>query len=399
MFAQQFGSFINIRTGDNTNNWQPVVAYNSHHDEYLVVWFDDDGLGTQAVYAQRLDSGGGLIGNQPITVAEYIGHLMWQPDVVYNPTRNEYLVVYTYEAGPGDYDIWGTRLTWDGNALSPDIWINGDTDDQQNPAVAYNSNADEYLVAWESEQGPATWDIWVRRVNGDGATPHGKVCVATSGTDLRTYPDVAYNPAQNGYLIAYTFRDDSAHNGDIYGKIVSWNLGNIGSEIKLVDNTNLQDDVALAAGQDEYLAVWQDGPGPTVNGWRTIYGRRINSDGSFPAAPFLVADHMNRTLHAPDVSYGAGYGYLVTWDYETLTASDYNIYGRYVMRGQDQACGDEFGIDVGTERQIDPSVACNPMGDCLVVYGDDYPVRHVWEIRGRFVMPYHVYLPLGLRNH
>ena len=394
--SPSLGSFINIRTNDSIDNWEPVVAYNSTRGEYLVVWWDDDSaVSTQAIYAQRIDSKGAPVGSQPITVAYYAGHLQWQPDVVYNPTHDEYLVTYTYEAGPGDWDIWATRLAWDGSAAGPDIWINNATTVQQNPAVAYDSKHDEYLVVWESEQGPLTRDIWGQRVDSAGTPQGGAVCIATSAGDLRTRPDVAYNPAQDNYLIAYTYQDDAAQDGDIFAKVAPWNLGPLSGEIEIIYNVNLQDDVALTAGGGEYLAVWQDGPGSS---WRTIYGRRINGDGSIPAAPFVIAEHANLSLSAPDVSYSAGYGYLVSWDYGTGTTSSYDIYGRYVMPGQDQACGKEFGIDVGSDRQIDPAVACNPIGDCLVVYGDDYPVYGEWEIRGRFVIPYHVYLPLTLRN-
>lgn len=46
------------------------------------------------------------------------------------------------------------------------IWV--DTVDNREPAVAYNSNHDEYLVVWYNDQGGGTWDIYARRVRGDG---------------------------------------------------------------------------------------------------------------------------------------------------------------------------------------------------------------------------------------
>lgn len=41
------------------------------------------------------------------------------------------------------------------------------------------------------------------------------------------------------------------------------------------------------------------------------------------------------------------------------------------------------------------TVACAPSGDCPVVEEDNWPGAD-YEIRGRFVMPYHLYLPLML---
>ena len=96
------------------------------------------------------------------------------------------------------------------------------------------------------------------------------------------------------------------------------------------------------------------------------------------------------------MAYGAGYGYLVAWrHYEG--GSDQNIYGRYVMPGQNSAAGEEFAIDSDSYSQRCPAVACNSAGDCLVVEEDNYPGVD-YEIRGRFVRPHHIYLPLTLRH-
>jgi len=386
--------FINIRVADSIDNLEPAVAYNSNHDEYLVVWWDDQGS-TYAVYAQRVDSDGTLKGSQPITVVHSSGYKNWQPDVAYSPTHDEYLIVYTYEASASDYDVWARRVAWDGSWMSSEIRINGDSDIQWNPAVAYNSDADEYLVVYENWWAGGLRDIAAQRVRASDGALQSWRNIATGTGELRTYPDVAYDPAQNYYLIAYTYQSSAGADGDIFGKVTSWNMGYLSNEIQIINNTNLQDDVALAASENEYLAVWQDGPSTS---WRTIYGRRISGDGSLPSNPFLIAEHTNKVLAAPAVGYGAGYGYLVTWEYDTQATSDYDIYARYVMPGQDQAAGEEFAIDDGDAAQRNPAVACNSIGDCLLVEQDNYGVTD-YEIRGRFVWPYHVYLPITLRNY
>jgi hypothetical protein len=343
-----------------------------------------------------LDSEGNTIGMQPIVVEEYSSHWNWQPDVAYNPTRNEYLVVFTYETGigSGDYDIWAVRLAADGTPLNPKIWVHDTAGIQQDPAVAYNKEGDEYLVVWEIEQGPNTTDIWSRRIAGDGSLQPGPINIATSAADLRTDPDVAYDPGQNQYLIAYTFKESAASDGDIFAVLVSWNLGVRSSEIVLVGNTNMQEDVALAASDDEYLAVWTDGPSTS---WRTIYGRRIKGDGSLPGILFLLGEATNKEMSLPAVSYGAGFGYLVSWQYGSQTSSKYDLYGRYLLPGQDQPAAEMFGIDNTAEDQAMPAVACDTLGDCLVVYNDNFGAGD-WEVRGRFVRPHHIYLPQVVRN-
>jgi len=76
------GSFINIWTTDSVDNLAPAVAYNSNHDEYLVVWYNDQGGGTWDIYAQRVDGDGTLL--SWFTVATNAGKKNWQPDVAYN---------------------------------------------------------------------------------------------------------------------------------------------------------------------------------------------------------------------------------------------------------------------------------------------------------------------------
>jgi hypothetical protein len=100
------------------------------------------------------------------------------------------------------------------------------------------------------------------------------------------------------------------------------------------------------------------------------------------------------------VAYGPGFGYLITWQYDDSGSyTNYDIYARYVIPGQDAAAGNQFAIDTHTYDQEYPAVACASTGDCLVVEQDDYPSGNEFDIRGRLVMPHRVYLPIILRNH
>ncbi|MFL7792398.1 MAG: hypothetical protein AB8I69_09680, partial [Anaerolineae bacterium] len=58
MQAPPLTDFIDIKV-DDVNNYNPAVAYNSRHDEYLVVWENDRGA-TRDIYAQRVAGDGTL---------------------------------------------------------------------------------------------------------------------------------------------------------------------------------------------------------------------------------------------------------------------------------------------------------------------------------------------------
>jgi hypothetical protein len=388
-------TFINI-VEDTVDNYNPAVAYNSRHDEYLVVWENDRGA-TRDIYAQRVTGDGTL--KSWFTVVSNANKWNYLPDVAYNPVQDEYLIVYTYQVNTSDYDIWARRVKWNGADLGEPQYqaftINTDSDIQWYPAVAYNDTNDEYLVVYENNWSSSMRDIAAQRVAGvaGGGTSGGELLswrnIATAPNTVRRLPDVAYNAARNEYLIAYTYQY-SPTDGDIYGKTASFNLGTLSSEIHIVDNTVSQDAVALAAGPDEYLAVWNDGGGTT------IYGRRVTGTGALQ--PYIpLATYSGQTHVEPDVAYGDVYGYLVTWRYASSGASGDDIYGRFVRPGQNTPWDDQFAIDPGVDSQRSPALACGARGDCLVVEEDNWPAAD-YEIRGRFVLAYHVYLPLVMRN-
>jgi hypothetical protein len=393
------GPFINIWV-DTVNNYEPAVAYNSNHDEYLVVWYNDQGGGTWDIYARRVDGDGSLLSN--FTVFHDAGRWDWQPDVAYNPDQDEYLIVYTYESSSSDYDVFARLVKWNGADLGDpryaEFSINNESGIQWNPAAAYNSQNEEYLVVYENWWSGGLRDIDARRVDKDGNALGGAsgVNIATGTGELRTFPDVVYSETQNEYLIVYNHGPST--NGGIYGKVASHHLGTLSSEITICDDSYDQDFPAVAAGPDEYLVVWEDGDWGTNN--YDIFARRVSGDGTPQGSSggFEIDGVGDGNLHVdPAVAYGAGYGYLVAWRYYE-GGSNQNVYGRYVMPGHDSATGDEFAIDDDVDSQRYPAVACNSIGDCLVVEEDNCSGAD-YEIRGRFVKPYHVYLPLALRNY
>jgi hypothetical protein len=264
--------------------------------------------------------------------------------------------------------------------------------------VAYNSQNNEYLVVYENWWAGGLRDIDARRVDRDGNALGGAsgVNIATGAGQERVFPDVAYNAARNEYLIVYTFGVGS--NGDIYGKVASANLGTLSSEKTICGDSYDQDFPAVAAGPNEYLVVWEDGTWGTND--YDIFARRVSGDGvpQGDSGGFSIADATANLHVEPDVAYGRGYGYLVAWTYD---GGSYDVYARYVMPGQNSASGAEFAIDTTAHDQEEPAVACEPSGDCLVVEQDNWvvgPTAGDYEIRGRFVLPHHIYLPCVLRN-
>jgi hypothetical protein len=80
----------------------PAIAYNSKHNEYLVVWENDWGGGYHDIYAQRMSAGGRLLSWFALTTV----HSQTSPAVAYDPDNDRYLVVWAY-------DSYGNASNWD----------------------------------------------------------------------------------------------------------------------------------------------------------------------------------------------------------------------------------------------------------------------------------------------
>jgi hypothetical protein len=395
------GDYIGIWV-DNVDNLFPAVAYNSRHDEYLVAFYNDRGS-TRDIYARRIGGDGSL--KTWFTVASGTNQVNWLPVIAYSPVQDEYLIVYTHaDPTPGStFDIWARRIKWDGSDLNLPAYapfpISTEADDQWNAQVAYNDQRDEYLVVYQNDWSSGRKDIAAQRVRASDGKLLSWSNIATGANQWRVGPHVAYNAARNEYLIAYNYWSSPFTEGDVHAKIISFDMGMLSSEIYISDGPDDQVYASVAAGPDEYLVVWANEETGTLDGY-DILGRRIDGNGTLQGTGgFPIAGIGDVNLYeAPAVAYSSLLGYLVAWDHDVDPGPVfvYDVSGRYVMAGQDQAYGDRVDIDNSNYWQITPDLACDDRGNCLVVYEDDWPVGTTgdFEIRGRFVSPHRFYLPL-----
>lgn len=386
---------------DSVSNVSPAVAYNTLHGEYLVVWHNYRPVTTD-IYARRVGSDGTL--RSSFTVVSDDGETYNYPAVAYSPVQDQYLIVYVHESSSTDYDIKAKRVTWDGGLIGEESVIRDEVDKQHLLAVAYNSTDDEYLVVYNNWWAGGLEDIAAQRVKASDGTLLSWRNIATgAGGDekSRYFPDVAYNESRNEYLIAYAY-EYSPTDWDIYARVASADLGTLSSELHIADDTDFQGFVALAAGPDEYLAVWDSGPSYVIiPDYRSIHARRVTGAGTLQP-PMVIVDWPGPPAEAyerPDVAYGGAWGYLLTWRF-LHSLSENDVFGRFVRSGQNQPWGSYFGIDERLADSDQAALACNASAHCLVVYMDNWnPGAEVdSEIRGRFVGPWHMFVPLVLRN-
>jgi len=244
------------------------------------------------------------------------------------------------------------------------------------PAVAYNSQAQEYLVVWYNDR-PGNDDIYGQRVSRNG-TPAGPWFSIAAGVGAeRRYPDVAYNVQHNEYLVVWEHYDGAWYN--IHGRIVSATGGFPAGEITLGSGPALKDcyrpAVDYAFTSDKYLVVWENHVSGGISS--DIEGQVLTGAGALQSGNFFIAQGTwSFSYERPDLAYNRrGNGYLVAWQQLDKGSGIYDIYGRLV-HGDGTPMPGSIEIMRVSSSQRNPAVAAIPtataQGQYLVAWELDY---------------------------
>jgi hypothetical protein len=391
-FVPQFGPFIQIwdDAGDNVN---PSVAYNPLHDEYLVVWVTKQGEFSWDIWGRRLRGDGSPIPDGWFNIDNVAGLHLVDPALVYNPHTDQYLVVYTAEISINDHDIWGKLVNWNGG-LSSRLYIDNRSLKQTDPAVVYNNQEHQYLIAYSDWQASGSVNVYLQTLNENGSGIDNAAIVSGSG-EYRGFPDVAYDAEYNRYLIVYS--NEGPFLPRILGKTVSADLSSFSPDFHYNDDNVLGYEAEISCGLKDCLVVWSGGFAGYVK------ARRVSHDATplGPTGGFEIAGVIKDVIQRnPNVSIFNPWGYLVTWDYFVTTTADHgDVYGRVVAFGRDKPMDLEFPIDDRKYFEGDSSLACDPTGSCLLVDKHnplEYPAGD-YEINGRLVLTLRNFIPLIMR--
>lgn len=258
------------------------------------------------------------------------------------------------------------------------------------PAVAYNSIWDEFLVVWMNDR-PGNDDIYAQYVSPSGMLVGGSRAYAAGQDAERRYPDVAYNPNFNEYLIVWEHEDHMTGYFSIRGQRIDLNGDKVGSEFVINQTGGALDNgflpkVAHSFTSGKYLVVWEN---YTVGNLRTdIKGQLVNNDGSLDGSTFDIATGAGVYSHYdPDLAYNRRTNeFLVTWERTDTNVQITDILARVVR--PDQTMPAEFAIAYYTASTSNPAVAAIPTasanGRYLVVFELEYAPGD-YDIMGRVV--------------
>jgi len=266
----------------------PAVAHNRVNNQYLVVWQDGRNTATRGrdIFGQLHAADGTRIGfNFRISGAAATSD-EWAPAVAYNPVSNQYLVVWQdgRNTATRGQDIYGRRVKAGGRLAGGDFRISGPaaTSDESYPDVAYNPDDNQYLVVWRDGRNTATRqsDIYGRRVKAGGRRAGGDFRISGPAATSDEYnPAVAYSPIGSRYLVVWQDGRNTATRGqDIYGQRVKAGGRLAGGDFRISGPAATSGDQSPAVAHNpfdnQHLVVWNDPRKQVTRGW-DIFGQRV----------------------------------------------------------------------------------------------------------------------------
>ncbi|PQJ78695.1 T9SS type A sorting domain-containing protein [Polaribacter porphyrae] len=316
----------------------PSVVYNSVDNEYLVVWsggVEDPDFDSYLVYGQRISATGTLISSNFLISTTYLNWHTENPEVSYSKTSNQYFVVWVGSSVHENIqNIYGQRISrWGRKTGTTEFLISTSNNtntsfDAIDPQITYNSTNNEYLVVWNVDIERYKEEILGQRFNASNGAFIGTNFRISNISDLGTSfdaitPNVIYNETDNQYLVIWG-GDVSPGKEEVFGQLLS-NVGvEIGSDFQITTHGGdhnvdaKQPDVAWSATTNSYMVAWY---GPTLTTFpqrlsTEIWMQEVSNTGTLSGAVVKISDFTSFGYYEsynPKIISNTEQGLLISW--------------------------------------------------------------------------------------
>jgi hypothetical protein len=173
----------------------PAVAFGGTN--YLVVWEDERINTDRDIFGARVSAEGEVLDPISIPICVYPN---LQTGVKVAAGDQNYLVVWT-DYRNASYDVYGARVDFSGNVLDPNGFpISATTNWESYPDVAWDGT--NFFVVWTDDRSVITYDdIYGARVSPGGEVLDPNGIQISNTTAFEETPTVAYNGAV--YFVAW----------------------------------------------------------------------------------------------------------------------------------------------------------------------------------------------------
>ena len=350
------------------------------------------------------------------------------PTLAFNSVNNEFFSVWkaddnTSPSIDNEYEIYGQRINAStGSNIGSRVKISAmgtsgtTTFVPNNPAIAYDSTDNEYLVVWSGSHNSGSLvtgenEIWGQRIKAsDGSLLGTMFRISTMGADgsttyNATSPSIAWNATNNKYLVVWR-ADNNANSTvdneyDMYSQLIT-NTGTLSGSMLQVSqmgggNGNTTYNVVGApslawnATNNNFLVVWRadDNSNGLIDNENEIFGQLLTNtntlSGSKVQISFMGGSNGNTSFAAntPSVAWNSTDNqYLVVWSGDDNTSplvdNENEIFGQRLSSSL-ALVGSRIRIsDMGTDGSTSftataPSVCYNQaLNEYWVIWqGDD----------------------------
>ena len=258
----------NFKITSEGENFSPAIASNGK-DLFLVVYYRKN-TNDFDIYGTRVTIDGEVLDPEGIPISVAAGDQMF-PSVTWNG-ENFFVVWQDYRSGK-NWDIYGARVTSIGNLLDPEgipLVLGKPKLDQVSPVVK------EYVLVWQGRKNPKIWNIYYKLIGKDGEGALDKTPIPVSpSSKSQISPSIIYNGSV--FFISWQGkREDTIW--EIYGaRMTPWGKVIDKKGVKISSEGDLEKwRPVVSWGKDHYLVLWM--ASPDNKNW-SLYGRRIDSQG------------------------------------------------------------------------------------------------------------------------
>jgi hypothetical protein len=266
-----------------------------------------------------------------------------------------------------DYGVFARRFNAAGNALGVEFQVNAYTPDRQNnPAVAF-SPFGGFVIVWQSQaQDGSNFGVFARGFDETGASVGGEFQVNTFTAASQLAPAVAFDPNGGDVLVAWQSANQDGDAVGVFAQRYDPQGVPLAAEFQLNDYT-VSNQAAPSIGFEadgDFVVTWvsggQDGGGGGV------FARRWSGAGVPQAAEFQVNTYTADNQGNPKLTVDGDGDFLVVWESQNQDASGNGVFGQF-FRASGAAQAAEFQLSLQTvNAQVSPVAAVDHSGNFIV---------------------------------
>jgi hypothetical protein len=376
---------------ESSSPWElkASLAFSGEGGQYLLAYSSNEADSGPNIYGRVLAADGTPMGKD-FHLSTQDG-LMDKPVIAYNPHTRQFLVAWGRK-GEGRAEIVGLNVGLDGHILGQEFAISFSDLFDLRPSIAYCPGRDRYLVTWtrgthyDFEKGIS--DVYGQFVDGDGQHLAGSNFVIASATKNQFKSEVACDPVDDRFLVAWEDQRHPQTQDDVYGQLIASDGTMVGGNFLIAGTANVERRPAIAADTKDgsYLLVWEE----WGDGRARMMSQKVDADGHLLKQPVPVGDDLGGDRDRAALAYLPKQDvFLVAFANTGFNGVSDGIYGQFMAPDGSLRQG-AFPLTTARSVQYRPDVAA-AWNDFLVVWTDYRDTlntkgkRTVYEYYGRVI--------------